>query len=114
MYVIQRVKAATKDGKPVGEPRTHFAAKIDATGHVGEWTADRAAAVQVDDATALRVEDWYAAKAKAGQPVGVVTAVDVVPVAPPVTKPVKGPPPVTKTVPMFGPPPVALPATDAE
>jgi len=112
VYVIQRVKAATKDGKPVGGVRTHFAAKVGPNGSVTDWTADRAAAVQVDDATALKVEDCYAAKLAAGQPVGTVTAEDVEPVPPPVTKPVKGPPPVVKTVPMFGPP--KPDTTDAE
>ena len=58
MYVIQRTKTAT-------DPK----------------------AVRGDDPTARRVEDYYTAKLAAGQPVGIVTAVDVVPVAPPVTKP---------------------------
>ncbi len=88
MYVIQRVKTATgPDGNPVGEPKTHYAVTVAVAGNVTEWCKDRARAVQVDDATALRVEDFYAGKELAGQPVGKVTAVDVVPVAPPVTRP---------------------------
>mgnify|MGYP000113609640 CR=1 FL=1 len=88
MYVIQRTKTATDpNGKTTGDPKVHYAARIDPRGNVSEWTGDRAKAVRVDDTTALRVEDYYTAKLAAGQPVGIVTAVDVVPVAPPVTKP---------------------------
>ena len=88
MYVIQRIKVAVgQDGQPQGDPKTHYAAKIDPAGNVAAWVKDRAGAVQVDDATALKVEDFYAARLAAGQPVGEVKAVDVVPVAPPLTKP---------------------------
>lgn len=77
MYVIQRVKGDA----------THYAAAVEPAGNVSAWVKDRAGAVAVDDATALRVEDYYAAKVAAGLPVGRVTAEDVAPVAPPVTRP---------------------------
>jgi hypothetical protein len=84
VYVIKRVKTGPGIS---GTAATHYATALAEVGNATGWTKDRGKAVRVDDATALKVEDYYAAKLKAGQPVGLVTAEDDEPVDPPVTRP---------------------------
>ena len=77
MKIVKRTKVGMCEGKPAGGPVTHFAAAVAPSGAISALTGDPAQAARLDDAAAARTVEFYAAKAREGEPCGSVTAVEV-------------------------------------
>jgi hypothetical protein len=61
------------DGKALGAPAVHFAAKVAPAGNVAEWTADPKKAAACSEELCLKALDFY--KTAPGTP-GLIEAVD--------------------------------------
>lgn len=88
MYRVKRTKAGLDDaGKPVAAA-TRYAAKVMPDGKVGGWTADPAAAAEIDEGLAAKVLAEYKDRPAAGK----VEAEDLrPPAAPPPAAPPEEP-----------------------